>query len=73
MMIFCYKTLGFEFAGIFGEKGDLQSILCVCFGSSGYLYSGTLSGDIYKWKDNVLVENITSAHMVTFFLKKFYI
>ncbi|XP_047132983.1 echinoderm microtubule-associated protein-like 6 isoform X1 [Hydra vulgaris] len=48
--------------GVFGDKGDLQSILCICFGTGGFMYSGTLSGDIYKWKDNILIENIVSAH-----------
>eukprot|EP00794_Sanderia_malayensis_P020047 gene20047-22014_t len=48
--------------GIFGKVGELQTILCVSYGPNGVLYSGTLSGDIYKWQDNNLVATIPNAH-----------
>eukprot|EP00795_Rhopilema_esculentum_P003114 gene3114-1413_t len=48
--------------GIFGKVGELQTILCTSYGPNGVLYSGTLSGDIYKWQDNNLVATIPNAH-----------
>lgn len=48
--------------GIFGKKGEIQSVLCLAYGTGGVLYTGTLSGDIYKWQENTLVENIAGAH-----------
>ncbi len=50
--------------GIFGKVGELQTILCVSYGPNGVLYSGTLSGDIYKWQENNLVATIPNAHSV---------
>ena len=40
-------------------------MLCLAYGVGNVLYSGTLSGDVYKWKDNILVENISGAHSVS--------
>lgn len=53
------------FTGIFGKKGEIQSVLCLAYGTGGVLYTGTLSGDIYKWQENTLVENIAGAHAVS--------
>lgn len=65
MIIMCF--IQFLFSGIFGKKGEIQSVLCLAFGVGGVLYSGTLSGDVYKWQGNELIENITGAHAVSFF------
>eukprot|EP00111_Clytia_hemisphaerica_P009365 TCONS_00027488-protein len=48
--------------GIFGKLGEIQSVLCLAFGVGGVLYTGTLSGDIYKWQGVTLVQNISGAH-----------
>ena len=37
-------------------------MLCLAYGVGNILYSGTLSGDVYKWKDNILVGSISGAH-----------
>ena len=55
----------FPCAGVFGKKGEIQSILCLAYGAANLLYTGTLSGDIYKWKENNLLENIDNAHSVS--------
>ena len=55
--------------GIFGKVGELQTILCTAYGSNGILYSGTLSGDIYKWQENKLVATIPNAHSVCNFFE----
>lgn len=51
--------------GIFGKLGEIQSVLCLAFGVGGVLYTGTLSGDIYKWQGATLVENVSGAHSVS--------
>lgn len=48
--------------GIFGKKGELQTILCLGFASDHTVFSGTLSGDIYQWKGHSLINVIKSAH-----------
>jgi len=59
-------SLGFTiFSGIFGKLGEIQSVLCLAFGVGGVLYTGTLSGDIYKWQGVNLAENIAGAHAVS--------
>lgn len=50
--------------GIFGRTGEIQTVLCLAFGPDGITYSGTLSGDIYKWQDHELVHNYQNAHRV---------
>ena len=45
--------------------GELQTILCLVFGAGDTVYSGTLSGDIYQWKGNTLV-NVIKAHNVSY-------
>ena len=42
--------------------GELQSILCAAFTATGEVYTGTLSGDIYKWKGHHLHSVIKAAH-----------
>ena len=37
-------------------------MLCLAYGVGNILYSGTLSGNVYKWKDNILVGSISGAH-----------
>ncbi len=44
--------------------GELQSQLCAVFGSADTCYSGTLSGDVYKWKGHNLVTVIKRVHQV---------
>ena len=44
--------------------GELQSILCAAFSPAGVAYSGTLSGDVYKWKGHTLQSVIKAAHKV---------
>ena len=51
--------------GIFGKLGEIQSVLCLAFGVGGVLYTGTFSGDIYKWQGVTLLENISGAHAVS--------
>lgn len=45
--------------------GELQSILCAAFAPEEVCYTGTLSGDIYKWKGRNLLSVIKRAHMVS--------
>ena len=44
--------------------GELQSILCAVYTSSDIVYTGTLSGDLYKWKGHTLQSTIKGAHKV---------
>ena len=39
-------------------------MLCAAYAASGDLYTGTLSGDIYKWKGHNLHSVIKAAHKV---------
>ena len=48
--------------GIFGNKGPIQSMLCVAFGENGVAYTGTLSGDIYAWAEGRLVKVYPRVH-----------
>ena len=47
------------------DKGELQTILCLGFGSADTVFSGTLSGDIYQWKGHTLASVIKGAHNVS--------
>eukprot|EP00003_Mantamonas_plastica_P007140 TRINITY_DN1595_c0_g1_i1.p1 TRINITY_DN1595_c0_g1~~TRINITY_DN1595_c0_g1_i1.p1 ORF type:complete len:1924 (+),score=719.51 TRINITY_DN1595_c0_g1_i1:2008-7779(+) len=47
--------------GIIGRKGKIQTMLCAAFGPNGACYTGTSSGDIYKWEGNQLDTRI-EAH-----------
>lgn len=58
-IVFC-NTLGFN-------TGELQSILCVSFGSAEITYAGTFSGDVYKWNENRL-QTVIGAHSVSLYL-----
>lgn len=44
--------------------GEIQTLLCLAFGSDGITYSGTLSGDVYKWQGASLVAAVQGAHAV---------
>ena len=44
--------------------GELQSILCAAFCSADVAVTGTLGGDIYKWKGHTLSSVIKGAHNV---------
>ena len=44
--------------------GNVQTMLCVSFGSEEATYSGSLSGGVYKWKDRTLVQVIDGYHKV---------
>lgn len=52
------------FIGIFGKAGEIQTNLCLAFGPNDVTYSGTLSGEIYKWKGQNLAGSISTAHTV---------
>ena len=45
--------------------GELQSILCVRCAPDDITYTGTLSGDLYKWKGHTLQSVIKGAHNVS--------
>ena len=46
-------------------SGELQSILCVAYAPDDITYTGTLSGDVYKWKGHTLQSAIKGAHSVS--------
>ncbi|XP_033734062.1 echinoderm microtubule-associated protein-like 6 [Pecten maximus] len=49
--------------GVFGKAGEIQTIMCLAFScSDNTTYSGTMSGDIYIWKENNLDRVIQEAH-----------
>jgi len=48
--------------GVFGKTGELQTILCVCAWRGSVTFSGTMSGDVYKWRENNLERTIPHAH-----------
>ncbi|PFX18604.1 Echinoderm microtubule-associated protein-like 6 [Stylophora pistillata] len=48
--------------GVFGKAGEIQTNLCLAFGPNDVTYSGTLSGEIYKWKGHNLSGTIPNAH-----------
>ncbi|XP_071834835.1 echinoderm microtubule-associated protein-like 6 isoform X3 [Apostichopus japonicus] len=48
--------------GIFGKAGDIQTMLCLAFGTEDLTYTGTLGGDIYVWKGINLLRVINDAH-----------
>lgn len=52
------QNLFFFNPGIFGKGGEIQTMLCLAFGTDGVTYAGTLSGDIYKWERNNLVGTV---------------
>ena len=52
--------------GVFGKAGEIQTLLCLGFGAEDTTYAGTLSGDIYIWKDFNLERVISAAHDVWF-------
>lgn len=47
-------------------SGELQSVLCAVFSSADTTYTGTLSGDVYKWKGHTLLSVIKNAHSVSY-------
>lgn len=51
--------------GVFGKAGEIQTNLCLAFGPNDVTYSGTLSGEIYKWKGHNLSGTIPNAHTVS--------
>ncbi len=53
--------------GVFGKAGEIQTMLCLAFGPDNVTYSGTLSGDVYVWKNNNLSKVIQDAHQVRHF------
>ena len=41
--------------GIFGQKGNLQTVLCCCPGNQeNQIISGTMDGSVYVWNGNEL-------------------
>jgi microtubule-associated protein-like 6 len=48
--------------GMFGQKGEIQTIACGEHTKSGYTVSGTASGDLYLWKAGKIVKVIEAAH-----------
>ncbi|KAK7103893.1 echinoderm microtubule-associated protein-like 6 [Littorina saxatilis] len=57
----CGNTLSPK-KGVFGKTGEIQTMLCLAFGSDGATYSGTLSGDVYIWRENNLERVVSAAH-----------
>ncbi|RDD40098.1 Echinoderm microtubule-associated protein-like 6 [Trichoplax sp. H2] len=53
--------------GIFGRAGEIQTLLCLAFAPDSIIYSGTLSGDIYKWRNHELIHNYQNAHRSAIF------
>ena len=53
-------------SGVFGKAGEIQTNLCLAFAANDITYSGTLSGEIYKWKGHNLAGSIPNAHTVSF-------
>lgn len=51
---------------MFLTSGELQSILCAVYASNDIVYTGTLSGDVYKWKGHTLQSTIKGAHQVSY-------
>ena len=47
--------------GVFGAAGELQTLLCLAFGAKD-AYTGTLSGDVYRWSGNTLAGTVPAAH-----------
>ena len=58
-------------SGVFGKAGEIQTNLCLAFGPNDVTYSGTLSGEIYKWKGHNLSGTIPNAHKVSFLVMYF--
>ncbi|KAL5008221.1 hypothetical protein ScPMuIL_013802 [Solemya velum] len=48
--------------GIFGKAGEIQTLLTIAFGPDGVTYAGSLSGDLYVWRENILERVIPGAH-----------
>lgn len=48
--------------GVFGKTGEIQTMLCIAFGSDDTVYAGTLNGEIYVWRGNNLSSVIRNAH-----------
>ena len=44
--------------------GEAQTLLSLAFAPEQVTYSGTMSGDIYKWQGNTLAGIIAAAHKV---------
>lgn len=57
--------------GIFGKAGDIQTMLCLAFGTEDLTYTGTLGGDIYVWKGINLLRVINDAHQVRLLHRNF--
>lgn len=48
--------------GIFGSLGKLETMMSVCYGRTDELvFSGAATGDIYVWKEPMLLKTI-KAH-----------
>ena len=58
------KVCHLSVIGVFGKAGEIQTNLCLAFGTNDVTYSGTLSGEIYKWKGHNLAGSIPNAHTV---------
>ncbi|CAB3992368.1 echinoderm microtubule-associated -like 6 [Paramuricea clavata] len=56
--------------GIFGKGGEIQTMLCLAFGTNGTTYAGTLSGDIYKWEKNSLTGTVQGHEGAVFTIYK---
>ncbi|XP_068597059.1 echinoderm microtubule-associated protein-like 6 [Brachionichthys hirsutus] len=48
--------------GLFGRRGDLQTLLCVASAKEDTTYSGALNGDVYVWKGLNLIRTVQAAH-----------
>ncbi|XP_064600933.1 echinoderm microtubule-associated protein-like 6 [Liolophura sinensis] len=49
-------------AGMGGDAQRMQTMLSVAFGANNMTYTGSLSGDVFVWKDTTLVRLVQKAH-----------
>ena len=54
--------------GIFGQLKDIQTMFCIAFSKEpGIIYTGTMNGQIYIWKDQELKEILSNVHSSSLF------
>ncbi|XP_034043528.1 echinoderm microtubule-associated protein-like 6 [Thalassophryne amazonica] len=50
--------------GVIGsvEEGRMQTMLSVAFGANNLTFTGAINGDVYVWREHILVRLVTKAH-----------
>ncbi|XP_072121311.1 echinoderm microtubule-associated protein-like 6 isoform X4 [Mobula birostris] len=50
--------------GIIGNMNDakMQTMLSVAFGANNLTFSGAINGDVYVWKDHIVIRVVAKAH-----------